>query len=216
MRLEDFFLICFIVGASLSIFSFLAARLHLHLPHKLHLPHFGHSHVPHGGMKLPTKFPSKLSTDVSAGVPHSSMDAGHLSPFNYPTLVIFLAWFGAAGYLSTHYYGYGTILATLASVAGGLIGGSAVYWFMRMIFSFEKPLDQADFEMVGVVGKLTISIRAGAQGTGELTYEQQGTRRSCGARTDDGSALDKGMEVVVTAFDKGIAIVKRWDEFTDM
>jgi len=67
--------------------------------------------------------------------------------------------------------------------------------------------------MVGVLGKLCVSIRAGG-GTGELLYSQMGTRRVCGARSDDGSAIAKGTEVVVTRYEKGIAYVRLWSEMS--
>jgi hypothetical protein len=35
-----------------------------------------------------------------------------------------------------------------------------------------------------------------------------------GARTEDGSAIDKGAEVVISRYEKGIAYVKPWEEFT--
>jgi hypothetical protein len=62
--------------------------------------------------------------------------------------------------------------------------------------------------MVGVLGTLTQPIREG--GIGELVYAQGRTRKSCGARSADGRAIDKGTEVVVTAYDRGIASVKRY------
>jgi hypothetical protein len=53
-------------------------------------------------------------------------------------------------------------------------------------------------------------IREG--GTGEIIYSQAGTRRSCGARAEDGSAIAKGTEVVVTRYERGIAYVRLWTE----
>jgi hypothetical protein len=79
--------------------------------------------------------------------------------------------------------------------------------------SDQEYLDPADFEMVGVLGKLSVPIREG--GTGELMYSQMGTRRVCGARSDDGAALLKGAEVVVTRYEKGIAYVRLWEELTN-
>jgi len=69
-----------------------------------------------------------------------------------------------------------------------------------------------DFQMVGAVGKINIAIRPG--GTGEILYVQGGTRRSAGARSEDGKPLEKGAEVVVTRFEHGIAYVRLWEEFT--
>ncbi len=66
--------------------------------------------------------------------------------------------------------------------------------------------------MVGVLGRLSMPIREG--GTGELIYSQMGTRRVCGARSDDGSGMAKGTEVVVTRYEKGIAYVRLWSEMS--
>jgi hypothetical protein len=73
-------------------------------------------------------------------------------------------------------------------------------------------MDAADYEMVGVLGKVSVPVREG--GTGELIYSQAGTRRVCGVRSEDGTAIAKGEEVVVTRYEKGIAYVRRWDELT--
>jgi hypothetical protein len=83
------------------------------------------------------------------------------------------------------------------------------FWFLaKVLMAQEAPLDPADYDMVGVLGHLSISIRAG--GTGELIYSQQGTRRVTGARSEDGVAIPRGTEVMVTRYEKGIAYVKPW------
>jgi hypothetical protein len=81
-----------------------------------------------------------------------------------------------------------------------------------VLISDEENMDPADYEMVGVLGRLCVSIRAG--GTGEILYSQAGTRRVCGARSEDGSAIAKGTEVVVTRYEKGIAYVRLWSEMS--
>jgi hypothetical protein len=81
-----------------------------------------------------------------------------------------------------------------------------------VLISDEENMDPADYEMVGVLGRLAVSIREG--GTGEIVYSQVGTRRVCGARSEDGSAMAKGTEVVVTRYDKGIAYVRLWSEMS--
>jgi membrane protein implicated in regulation of membrane protease activity len=164
--------------------------------------------------------------------PHGSASAGHaanaagssganpapshsagVSPFNFVTLTAFLAWFGGAGYLLTRYSGLWVGFGLLVSVVFGFVGGGIVFLFLsRVLISEEENMDPADYEMVGVLGKLSSSIRAG--GTGEMVYAQMGTRRVCGARSDDGSAIAKGTEVVVTLYDKGIAYVKLWSEMS--
>jgi hypothetical protein len=88
-----------------------------------------------------------------------------------------------------------------------------VFWFLaKVLMSREQALDPADYDMVGVLGKLSMAIRPG--GTGELIYTQGGTRRVTGARAETGAAIPKGVEVVVTRYEKGIAYVRPWDELT--
>jgi hypothetical protein len=57
-------------------------------------------------------------------------------------------------------------------------------------------------------------IREG--GTGELIFSQEGTRRCCGARSETGAAIGRGIEVVVTKYEKGIAYVRPWEEMAGM
>jgi len=66
--------------------------------------------------------------------------------------------------------------------------------------------------MVGTLGKLTVGIRE--KGTGEMVYVQGGTRKSSAARSEDERPIDRGTEVVITQYDKGIAYVRRWDELS--
>ena len=142
---------------------------------------------------------------------HIHVGSLHLpAPFNATSVVIFVTWFGATGYLVTHYNSSAAGIALLASTAVGLIGGALMYVYLVRVLSMrEEPLLDSDFDMTGILGRISIQIREG--GTGELIYSQEGTRRSCGARSDDGSAIDRGAEVMVMRYDKGIAYVRRWD-----
>jgi hypothetical protein len=86
-----------------------------------------------------------------------------------------------------------------------------MYLFMARVFiANEHPLREEDFEMIGILGHVSSSIRE--TGTGEVIYTQQGTRRSCGARSEDGRAIERGAEVVVMRYEKGIAYVRRFDD----
>jgi len=101
-----------------------------------------------------------------------------------------------------------------ATGAAGLAGATVVFLFLtRVLMSREETMDPADYEMVGVLGRLSNPIREG--GTGEIIYSQAGTRRTCGARSENGGALEKGAEVVVTRYEKGIAYVQRWEEMAN-
>jgi hypothetical protein len=211
MTWSDFYLICFAVGFCFSFFSFVFEGSRFG---KLHLPHFhGHAHLPavHGTSPVP-------GGDGGAAAANGG-DAAHVhhgatvSPFNPPSLAAFLAWFGGAGYLLTRFSALWVGTALSLSVLAGLVGGAIIFFFLtKVLISDQEYLDPADFEMVGVLGKLSVPIREG--GTGELIYSQMGTRRVCGARSDSGGAITKGTEVVVTRYDKGIAYVRLWSEMS--
>jgi hypothetical protein len=93
------------------------------------------------------------------------------------------------------------------------VGGGIVFLFLsKVLTSEDENMDPADYEMVGVLGRTSISIREG--GTGEIIYSQAGTRRTCGARSEEGVAIAKGVEVVVTRYERGIAYVRLWTEMS--
>jgi hypothetical protein len=144
---------------------------------------------------------------------HQAAHNGSVSPFNFVTLTAFLAWFGGTGYLFTRFSSVWVGLGLLFSVISGLVGGGVIFLFLsKVLMSDEENMDPADYEMVGVLGRVSVSIREG--GTGEIIYSQVGTRRVCGARSEHGSAIAKGTEVVVTRYDKGIAYVELWAEMS--
>ncbi len=220
---SDFYLICFAVGFCFSFFSFIfgGSRFgRLHLPHfHGHAGHFpamqapmGHApvaHAPVAGATAPAHGPATPHASGSNAAARSSS----VSPFNFVTLTAFLAWFGGTGYLLTRFSTVWVGLGLLFSVISGLAGGGVIFLFLsRVLMSDEENMDPADYEMVGVLGRVSSSIRE--DGTGEIVYSQVGTRRVCGARSENGSAIAKGTEVVVTRYEKGIAYVELWSEMS--
>jgi hypothetical protein len=210
---SDFYLICFAVGFCFSFFSFALGGSRFG---RLHLPHFhGHS-VGH----MPASHAPVAHAPAAGGHGANSPDGGahaprstSVSPFNPPVIAAFLAWFGGTGYLLTRFSAVWVGLGLLASVGSGLVGGGIIFLFLsKILISDQEFLDPADFEMVGVLGKLSVPIRVG--GTGELIYSQAGTRRVCGARSENGEDIAKGTEVVVTRYEKGIAYVRLWSEMS--
>ena len=205
MTWADFYLICFAAGFAFSFLSFLmgGTRGRLHLPR---FPH-GHAPLPHA----PVGHAPAGAGAPGAGGAKAQGAAGQVSPFNFVTFTAFLAWFGGAGYLLTRYSTVWIVLGLGLAVLSGLFGAALVFLFLsRVLTSPEENLDPADYEMVGVLGRISVPIREG--GTGELIYSQAGTRRSTGARAEDGTAIAKGSEVVVTRYEKGIAYVRLWED----
>ena len=207
MTWADFYLICFAGGFFFSLLSFLAGGMRWHL----HLPHFSHVHVatPHvgGGHGAPAGH----APATAAGEAVSPSHAVQISPFNFITATAFLAWFGGTGYLLTRFSGVWFVTGLGLAVVSGLLGGTIVFLFLsRVLISQEQSMDPADYEMTGVLGRVSVSIRE--SGTGEIIYSQAGTRRTCGARGINGAAVAKGTEVMVTRYEKGIAYVRPWSE----
>ncbi|MGA9389059.1 MAG: NfeD family protein [Candidatus Sulfotelmatobacter sp.] len=211
MTWADFYLICFAVGFCFSFFSFVLGGARFG---RLHMPHL-HGHA--SGVQVPSAagsaghVPGHAQTAISGVGGKAVAKSAGVSPFNFPTLAAFLAWFGGTGYLLTRYSGLWIGFGLLASIVSGLLGGGIVFLFLsKVLMSSDENMDAADYEMVGVLGRISSAIRA--NGTGELVYTQMGTRRVCGARSDDASAIEKGTEVVVTRYEKGIAYVRLWSE----
>jgi hypothetical protein len=212
---SDFYLICFAVGFCFSFFSFVLGGSRVG---RLHLPHFhGHSvaHMPSAHAPVahaPIAGGHGANSPASDGGAHAPRSTS-VSPFNPPVIAAFLAWFGGTGYLLTRFSAVWVGLGLLASVGSGLVGGGIIFLFLsKILISDQEFLDPADFEMVGVLGKLSVPIRVG--GTGELIYSQAGTRRVCGARSENGEVIARGTEVVVTRYEKGIAYVRLWSEMS--
>jgi hypothetical protein len=201
MTWETFYLLCFIVGFVFALLGFLGGSVHL--PHWFHLPGL-HS-------------PDAMSHPAGLGhgtVGHGASQAGpSITPYNFGTLMAFLAWFGGMGYLLTTRGNFGRGVVLTLALASGFLGAAIVFGFLsKVLLKHERFLESADFEMVGVLGRVTVPIRSG--GTGEIVYSQEGTRRSSGARSDSGEEVPRGIEVVVTRYEKGIAYVRAWEELT--
>jgi membrane protein implicated in regulation of membrane protease activity len=194
MTMDTFYLICFGVGLVLSVISVLGGFGHLHLGHL----HIGHAPLVHHG------------TGGHAGGAHGS-ESG-LSGVNGFTLTAFLCWFGGAGYLLHRYSVFVAPLVLLLSVVSGIFG-AAVLWaiLFKILIPRERVLNSEDTEMTGVLAKVSNSIRSNG-GIGEILFLQTGARRCSAARSDDGCTIERGTEVVVIRYERGIAYVRPWAE----
>ncbi|MDR3748879.1 MAG: hypothetical protein P4M04_12095 [Acidobacteriota bacterium] len=186
-----FYLVCFLVGVTLSLLSFLGGSLHL--------PHF-HVHVAHVHVHLP-------------GGPHAGT-GGEMPFLNFGTIAAFLAWFGGAGYLLTRYSSFVVAGVLILAIIAGIVGATIVFWFVaKLLLKHDRELDPADYDRVGVLGHVSSPIREG--GTGEIIFSQEGTRNTCGARSENGEAMSRGTEVIVTRYERGIAYVRRFEELAE-
>jgi len=186
--MASFFIICFATGLVLSLLSLMSGFGHLHIGHF----HIGHHHMGHAG--------------------HAHGPNGGISSVNAFTVLAFVTWFGGAGYLLMRSGMFNNqIVVLLASLAG--FAGAGLLWMalFKILLPHEHVMDVADTQMAGVVARVTNGIR-GADGIGEIIFSQTGARRASAARSDDGRAIERGAEVVVIRYERGVAYVRRWDE----
>jgi len=182
---SEVFVLCLAVGFALSLVSLLSGAIHL--------PHF-HFHW-HGG--------------VGHAGGHGASRGG--SAFNLFTFAAFLMWFGGSGYLLERLTALVVIPVLAIATPLGFVGAAMVYWFLsRVMASSEKPLDPADYDMTGALGRLSTTLRPG--GTGEMIFAQEGVRRGVAVRSESGEPIEQGAEVVVTRYEGGIAYVRTWEE----
>lgn len=193
-----FYLVCFLAGLMLSAVTLLGGMGHfgghVHVPHAPHV-----AHVPHG-VATTMKGAARV-TPAGATVPW----------WNSFSIMIFLCWFGAAGYLLTRYGSFVTGVVLLLAGICGAVGGAIIFFFLtRFLMPHEHELTADETEVVGVVGRVSSTIRPA--GTGEIVYRQLGAVMSAPARSEDGVEIPKQEEVFVVRYEKGIAYVRRWDE----
>ena len=127
MTWSDFYLICFAVGFLFSLLSFVAGGLNAHGHWHMHGLHFhaGDAHAAGGSGASPH----------GHGSPTQSV-----SPFNFFTIAIFLAWFGGTGYLLTRYSTIVFALGLAISTAVGLAGASIVFMFLAKVLMRPEAL----------------------------------------------------------------------------
>lgn len=218
MNWETFYFVCFLVGLFLSIFSLLGGmgRLggHFHIPHVSHPVHLP-AQVGHGiGHTAVVAHPGAAHGSMAQGSGVKTSGTATVPWWNAFSLMIFLAWFGAAGYLLTRYGGFVAGVVLLLAAVCGVAGGAIVFFYLsKVLLAHEHELTAEETAIVGVVGRISAPIREG--GTGEIVYEQLGARHSAPARSEDGRPIPKQEEVFVVRHEKGIAYVRRWEEVSE-
>lgn len=196
MNWETFYLVCFVIGFAFTALSFLSGTLHFHF-------HFPHGHVQVGG-----------HGGAGRGVARGGLRGSGFPFVNPMSMAVFLAWFGGTGYLLVHLRHIWVFAGLVLSSLAGLTGALLVFLFVgKVLMARDYTLDPADFDMVGVLGKVSGTIRK--EGTGEIIFEQMGVRRGSAARSEIGEDIARGEEVVVTRYERGVAYVRRWSDLAD-
>jgi membrane protein implicated in regulation of membrane protease activity len=131
--------------------------------------------------------------------------------FNVSALLAFITWFGGVGYVARNGLGLWAWAAILLGLAGGFIGAAIITWFIvKVLRNNSQEMNPADWELVGVIGRVVSSIRP--EGYGEIVYEQNGVRLTTSAKATGGGPIPRNTEVVVLRVERGVAIVEPFED----
>lgn len=144
---------------------------------------------------------------------HAHGPHGAASKFNVGTITAFLTWFGGAGYILTSWGRVGLALVFIIAAVVGVVGAAIIFLVVaRLLAPHDQPLDPADYRIIGALGTVSSPVRP--NGTGEMIFVQQGRRSAVAIRSENGTPIPRGREVVVTRYEQGIAYVREWEELT--
>ena len=187
------FLVCFLVGLSMTALSLVMG-----------MGHFGGIHLGHGGA-------AHALGHGGAAHGHSATDTPTLSSgfLNFTTVMTFVTWFGGVGYLISHYTALGGVVSLIVATVSGIGGSSVVALFItRVLEKGQTEIFEADYHMPGTAAHVTSTIYPGY--AGEITYALAGSTQTSAARTASDEEIPRGTEVVVLKYERGVAYVETW------
>jgi len=189
------FLVCFLVGLSMTALSLVMGMGHFG---GIHLGHGGAAHaLGHGGAAH-----GHSATDTST----PTISSGFL---NFTTVMTFVTWFGGVGYLISQYTALGGVVSLIVATVSGIGGGSIVALFItRVLEKGQTEILEADYRMPGTAAHVTSTIYPGY--AGEITYALAGSTQTSAARTASDEEIPRGTEVVVLKYERGVAYVETW------
>lgn len=204
--LAGVYLFLFAFGLLFSVASLLLGAAHGHA----HLPG-GHGHLGHTGQAAPGAHGHGAHAPAyghAAGHGHDTHAAAP-APVNISTAMVFLTWFGAAGYILRVYADAVVGASLLAAVLAGLAGAALVYLFLsRVLWRGQTELDPANYVIDGTLARVSAPIHPG--GTGEVVYALDRKQQVAGARGLAGETIPVGAEVEIVRYEGGLAYVRPW------
>src|SRR6266545_2140071 len=215
--METVFLACFAFGALFTLVSVLLGAVS-NLPgadvgHFGHLGHTGQAaHAGHGPPGAHAGHAAHAGAHNGNGqVPAHTLASTLLLPLlNASSLLAFLTWFGAAGFVLTRFTPWPLLVAVVIAAASGFLAALLIAAFLRKVLAGERVMNPADYRLQGTLARVTVTIPAG--GVGEVVFSKAGARRSEAARATSGAAIARGTEVVILRHARGVASVEPWQQ----
>jgi hypothetical protein len=204
--MEAVFLVCFLVGLSMTVISLLFGAGHIG---GLHLGHVGHDAGGHGGEITHGAHSGQVTNNVGNGLHAHSPGHDVLAFVNFTTIMTFVTWFGGVGYLVSRYSALGAALSVLVAVAAGIGGGAIVTVFIqRVLVQGQTEMRPEDYSMPGTAARVSSTIYPGL--AGEVIYSKAGRTQSAAARSLSGEEIARDTEVVILKYQNGTAYVETW------
>ncbi len=187
------FLVCFLVGLSMTALSLVMG-----------MGHFGGIHLGHGGAAHALGHGGTAHGNSATDTP--TLSSGFL---NFTTVMTFVTWFGGVGYLLSQYTALGGAVSLVVATASGIGGGSIVALFItRVLEKGQTEVLEADYRMPGTAAHVTSTIYPGY--AGEITYALAGSTQTSAARSVSNEEIPRGTEVVVLKYERAVAYVETW------
>ena len=211
--MQNVFLGCFLFGALFTVVSLVLGLAGAGM-HQLHIGDGGDLAAAHPGSGGDA---GAGHGDGGVGGHHGAhgdqADTAHqgLPVFNLSSVLAFLTWFGAAGYLLMRFAAWPALPAAAAGMAGGGAGAVLIGLFLANALAGERVMDPREYRLEGTIARVSVSIPAG--GTGEVVFTKAGSRRGEAARSLGGKPIARDSEVVIVEYERGVAAVPPWDEF---
>jgi membrane protein implicated in regulation of membrane protease activity len=140
-----------------------------------------------------------ISFDHGGDVDHG----GGPGIFSARIMASFLTAFGVGGVVA-RYYGLSHPAASGVGVVSGIVLAGIVYQFARFLYSQQAS---SDVRMTNLVGRSAeVSVGIPADGVGQIALTVGGERYEHIARSSDGRALLRGMDVIITGL-RGDSVV---------
>ena len=157
----------------------------------------------------PLSFLDNLVSSLHGGDADVTIDVSHdtdvdVHPLSVRTVLGFLTFFGATGYLLTSIQLSMLIVVPIALVIGW-VGGWLIWKFTRWVFSQSSSSHISDTDYLGREGSVLLSIPPDR--FGEVSVNIRGFVVSGPARSASLQEIPKGANVVITAKEGGIFTV---------
>jgi hypothetical protein len=150
---------------------------------------------------------------VSQAAHHSGLFSSVWTFVNPTSIVLFLLGFGFFGYVFHNTANLALPFSLLLAAVGGVFIAAVILALLTRVFGdAEANTIQDVSDRTGLLGKVSMTIQE--NNIGEILYTSPGgMHKSIPARSIDGRRVERGQEVVVLNYQRGIADVDTWEHF---